>query len=68
MKVPFVCEDCEREVFAETDTLTKKCICGGKMTIDYRDNYEQVAEPHICDTCVHNRSGNGEKCNYCTHI
>ena len=68
MKVPFLCNKCDKEIFDEPDQTEMPCRCGGKMTINYRDNYEQVYEISSCHTCIHNFEGTGEKCNYCNII
>ena len=68
MKVPFICNHCENEESHEISPLTRKCGCGGTMTIFYQDNYEKVVEENACHTCVRNTEGGGEYCNYCNQI
>ena len=69
MKVPFICNACEGEEYHEAHPIQRVCSnCAGVLEINYRNNYEKVAEIVACNTCVHSSVGNGEKCNYCNQI
>ena len=68
MKVPFICNKCGDVKKHKAHHIHRECGCGGKMEIDYQDNYEEVIGCPVCNTCIHNTVGIGEKCNYCNRI
>lgn len=69
MGIPFICNKCDAEKeFDDIFPLRQPCGCGAEMEIYYQDNFEQDHDVTTCNTCIHNRVGEGEKCNYCSNI